>query len=288
MAVRKTSFITILVLFLSAGMLSVISEKYLLPLSYIASVSASSLYAEPNRTPDETNVTPLYGFRVVNVYPHDPDAFTQGFIFHNGSIYEGTGLHGHSTLRKVELKTGKVLKSHPLQAEYFGEGITICRNRLIQLTWQSHTGFIYDPHSFRILGTFPYPTEGWGITCDGNNLIMSDGTATIRFHNPRTFKVVRQIEVRDRGKAVPHINELEYIKGEIYANIWDTGYIARISPQTGKVLGWIDLRGLYQFVRKGGKADILNGIAYDAKNDRLFVTGKFWPNIFEIRLEALK
>ena len=285
---RKTSFIAIVALFLSAAMFSVISEKYPLPLSYITAMSVSSLYAEQNPTLDDAKVTPLYGFRVVNVYPHDPDAFTQGLVFHNGHMYEGTGLNGHSTLRKVELKTGKVLKNRHLQAEYFGEGITICRNRLIQLTWRSHTGFIYDTQSFRLLGKFSYPTEGWGITCDGNNLIMSDGTAILRFLDPWKFTVVKQIEVMDRGVAVPHINELEYIRGEIYANIWDTEYIARISPQTGEMLGWIDLRGLYQFVRKDGKSDVLNGIAYDAQNDRLFVTGKFWPKIFEIRVEALK
>jgi glutaminyl-peptide cyclotransferase len=285
MIVRKAVFIIIIVLFLTVGGFSFIAEKLPPFVGDVTSGITRSLYAEPNLTPNDTTGTPLYGFRVVNTYPHDPEAFTQGLIFHKGHLYEGTGLHGHSTLRKVELKTGRILQTHSLPAEYFGEGITICRNRLIQLTWQSQTGFIYDPQSFRLLGTFSYQTEGWGITCDGNSLIMSDGTATLRFLDPRTFKVVKQIEVRDHGKAVPHINELEYIKGEIYANIWDTAYIARISPRTGQVLGWIDLRGLYQFVRKG---DVLNGIAYDAKNDRLYVTGKYWPKLFEIRVEALK
>jgi glutamine cyclotransferase len=285
MAVRKTVFIIIVALFLTTGMISFIAEKLPPSVGDVTSGSTRFLYAEPNHTPNDTTGTPIYTFRVVNTYPHDPEAFTQGLIFHKGHLYEGTGLHGHSTLRKVELKTGRILQTHSLPAEYFGEGITVCRNRLIQLTWQSQTGFIYDPQSFRLLGTFSYLTEGWGITCDGNNLIMSDGTATLRFLDPRTFKVVKHIEVRDRGKAVSHINELEYIKGEIYANIWDTAYIARISPKTGQVLGWIDLRGLYQFVRKG---DVLNGIAYDAKNDRLYVTGKYWPKLFEIRLEAPK
>jgi len=288
MAVRKTIFIIMAVLLFSSGMLSVISEKFPLSMGHIPSVNASSPYEDPNFMPVDTKGTPMYGFRVIHIYPHDPDAFTQGLTFYNGHIYEGTGLYGHSTLRKVELKTGRILKKHPMSSEYFGEGITICQNRLIQLTWQSHTGFIYDTQSFRLLGTFSYPTEGWGITCDGKNLIMSDGTSILRFLDPRKFTIVKKIKVRDRGKDVPHINELEYVKGEIYANIWDTGYIARISQQTGEVLGWIDFRGLYQFVSKGIKVDVMNGIAYDSKNDRLFVTGKLWPNIFEIRVETSK
>lgn len=267
-------------------MFPVISENFTLLMGDVPAGNASSPSTGPNFTSIDVKGTPVYGFRIVHIYPHDPEAFTQGLIFHNGHIFEGTGLYGYSTLRKVELKTGKVLKKYRLPSRYFGEGITICRNRLIQLTWQSHVGFIYDAQSFRLLGTFTYPTEGWGITCDGKNLIMSDGTAALRFLDPRKFTVVREIEVRDHRKAVLHINELEYIKGEIYANIWDSGYIARISPQTGEVLGWIDLRGLYQCVRKDGKADVLNGIAYDAENDRLFVTGKLWPRLFEIRIEA--
>jgi glutamine cyclotransferase len=225
---------------------------------------------------------------VVNVYPHDPEAYTQGLVFHKGFFYEGTGLRGHSSIRKVELKTGKILKNYRLPPEYFGEGIAIFDNMLIQLTWQSHTGFIYDLQSFRLLGTFSYPTEGWGITYDGKHFIMSNGTEILRFLDPRTYKIIKQIEVRDRGNAVQNINELEYIKGEIYANVWGTAYIVRISPRTGQVLGWVDLRSLYQYVGAGGKKDVLNGIAYDAKGNRLFVTGKYWPNIFEVRLEASK
>jgi glutamine cyclotransferase len=282
--VKKIIFIVIAALLFTSGILSVISEKLLQPVGGIPSGNASSPSSGPNFTPVDVKGTPVYGFRIVNIYPHDPDAFTQGIIFHNGHIFEGTGRYGYSTLRKVELKTGKVLKKYRLPSRYFGEGITICRNRLIQLTWESHAGFIYDTQSFHLLGTFTYPTEGWGITCDGKNLIMSDGIAVLRFLDPRKFTVVRQIEVRDHRKVVPRINELEYIKGEIYANIWNSGYIAKISPQTGEVLGWIDLRGLYQFVRKDGKVDVLNGIAYDAENDRLFVTGKLWPKLFEIRV----
>lgn len=285
MASNGIFFIVLSALFLVQGISSLVCGQS--PLLN-TSGTASPLYGKQDLASNKKTVTPVYGFRIINIYPHDPDAFTQGLTFYQGDIYEGTGLYGNSSLRKIELATGKILKVHHLPAKYFGEGITICRNKVIQLTWKSKIGFVYDLQTFRLLRTFSYPTEGWGITCDENNLIMSDGTATLRFLNPRTFKIVRQIEVRDRGKAVPHINELEFVRGEVYANIWDTGYIARVSPQTGKILGWIDLRGLYQLVPKGGKADVLNGIAYDAKNDRLLVTGKFWPHIFEIRLEKLQ
>ena len=285
---RKFFFIIIVALFHTSGALSLVSEEYLLSIGQAFWGNVPSLYAEPNLAPIDTTGATIHGFRIINTYPHDPEAFTQGLVFHKGYLYEGTGLHGHSTLRKVELRTGRLLKSHRLPIEFFGEGITIWQNKLIQLTWQSHTGFIYDHQSFRLMGTFSYPTEGWGITCDGNNLIMSNGTAILRFIDPRKFTVVKQIEVKDRGRPVPYLNELEYIKGEIFANVWDTGYIARISPQTGRVLGWIDLRGLYRLVDDGKRADVLNGIAYDTKNNRLFVTGKFWPKLFEIRLEAQK
>jgi glutamine cyclotransferase len=273
-------------LFHASGTLSLVFWESLLSIGQASWGNVPSLYAEPNLAPIDTTGPTIHGFRIVNTYPHDPEAFTQGLVFHKGYLYEGTGLHGHSTLRKVELKTGRIVKSHRLPVEYFGEGITIWQNKLIQLTWQSHTGFIYDLQSFRLLRTFSYPTEGWGITCDGNNLIMSDGTAILRFLDPRKFTVVKQIEVKDRGRPVPYLNELEYIKGEIFANIWDTGYIARISPQTGRVLGWIDLRGLYRLVDNGKRVDVLNGIAYDTKNNRLFVTGKFWPKLFELRLDS--
>jgi glutamine cyclotransferase len=282
---RKPILTAIIVLILSAGMLFLAFGK--LPL-LITPGNASSLSADLNLAPIDTTGTTIHVIRVVNVYPHDPEAYTQGLVYHGGFLYEGTGLQGHSTIRKVELKTGKVQKSHHLAAKYFGEGITICKNKLIQLTWQSNTGFIYDLQTFRLLGTFSYQTEGWGITFDGKHLIMSDGTAALRFLDPRTFKIMKQIEVLDRGNILPNINELEYIKGEIYANVWGTGYIVRISPRTGQVLGWIDLRVLYSLVGNSRKIDVLNGIAYDAQGDRLFVTGKYWPNIFEIRLEASK
>jgi glutamine cyclotransferase len=285
---RKPIFTVFIVLFLSAGVLFFVSGRFPLLIGRVTPGHATFLDTGLNLMHIDTTGITLHSIQVVNVYPHDPEAYTQGLVFHEGFFYEGTGLRGHSTIRKVELKTGKILKSYRLPPEYFGEGIAIFGNKLIQLTWQSHTGFIYDLQSFRLLGTFSYPTEGWGITCDGKHLIMSDGTAVLRFLEPQTYKIVKQIEVRDRGNIVPNINELEYIRGEIYANVWGTAYIVRISPRTGQVLGWIDLRGLYQYVSAGGKEDVLNGIAYDAKGNRLFVTGKYWPSIFEIRLEASK
>jgi glutamine cyclotransferase len=285
---RKTSFIVIVIFFLVSGTIFLVCEKLPLPTGCTSPGYASSLDTGTNRAPIDASGTTLQSIRVINIYPHDPGAFTQGLVFHKGYIYEGTGLPGQSSIRKVELKTGRVLKSRSLPVEHFGEGITVCRNRLIQLTWQSHTGFVYELQSFRLLQTFSYPTEGWGITFDGNYLIMSDGTDILRFLDTRTYKMVKQIKVRDRGNVLPNINELEFIKGEIYANVWGTDYIVRISPRTGQVLGWIDLRDLYLYVGTAIKIDVLNGIAYDAKGDRLFVTGKYWPNLFEIRLESPK
>jgi glutaminyl-peptide cyclotransferase len=286
--VRKPLFIVICTFILASGAIFVVCENLPLPISRTSPGYASSLDTSLNLAPIDTPGTTLHNVRVVNVYPHDPAAFTQGLTFHNGYLYEGTGIPGQSSIRKVELKTGRVLKSQSLAAEYFGEGIAICRNRLIQLTWQSHIGFVYDLQSFHLLQTFSYPWEGWGITYDGNYLITSDGTAVLRFLDARTYKMVKQIEVRDRGNIVPNINELEFIKGEIYANVWGTGYIVRISRHTGQVLGWIDLRDLYRYIGMGRNIDVLNGIAYDEKGDRLFVTGKYWPNLFEIRLKSPK
>ncbi len=227
---------------------------------------------------------PFYGYTVINIYPHDRNAFTQGLVFENGSLYEGTGLRGHSTLRRVELETGNILKSRQIADQFFGEGITIYENKIIQLTWQSNTGFVYDKESFELLQEFNYPTEGWGITYDGKRLIMSDGTSTLYFLDPETFNEIGRITVSDNDGPVSRLNELEYVQGEIYANVWLTDYIARISPTTGHVIGWIDLKGLMSPEDKGEVVDVLNGIAYDAQNERLFVTGKLWPKVFEIVL----
>jgi len=235
-------------------------------------------------SPSESSSTPVFTYKIINTYPHDHQAFTQGLVFNEGLMYEGTGLKGRSTLRSIKLETGEVLKIRKLLEEFFGEGITVYGDKIIQLTWQSHIGFIYHKDSFKLLKTFQYPTEGWGITHDGKQLIMSDGSANLYFLNPETFKETRRIEVRDRNNLVARLNELEYINGEIFANVWMTNRIARIDPQTGRVTGWINLDGLSPFKRRDERTKVLNGIAYDAKNDRLFVTGKLWPNLFEIKL----
>ena len=226
----------------------------------------------------------VYGYKIVRVFPHDPKAYTQGLFFHKGFLYEGTGLEGKSSLRKIDLKTGKIIKLHRLPNSWFGEGITLWDDQLFQLTWKNRTGLVYDAHSFRLLKTFPYPTEGWGLTQDGRQLIMSDGTERLYFLDPRTLKEIKRIRVLDRGFPITLLNELEYIRGEIWANVYQTDWIVRISPDTGQVTGWIDLRGLLPEADRKKGAEVLNGIAYDAKKDRLFVTGKFWPKLFEIKL----
>lgn len=224
----------------------------------------------------------MAGYRVVKVYPHDPTAFTQGLVYLDGFLYEGTGLAGQSTLRKVRLENGEVVQQHRLDAQYFGEGIAVWGNTIAQLTWQSEIGFLYDRATFKPLKTFSYRGEGWGLTHDGRRLIMSDGTDTLRFLDPGTLKETGRLPVRDGTRPVPDLNELEIVRGEIYANVWNSERIARISPRTGQVLGWIDLTGLLSPAERVG-VDVLNGIAYDAAGDRLFVTGKLWPKLFEIR-----
>jgi glutaminyl-peptide cyclotransferase len=224
-----------------------------------------------------------YSYKIVNTYPHDPNAFTQGLLWQNGFLYEGTGLEGHSSLRKVDLKTGKILQNYNLPARYFGEGITIFNDVIVQLTYKSQIGFVYDKQTFKLLNQFSYPTEGWGLTSNGKQLIASDGTNTLYYLDPKTFKILSHTNVTDNGRPVFLINELEYIRGSIYANIWQSNEIVIISPDSGKVIGRIDLSGLLSSQQRE-KADVLNGIAYDAENKRLFITGKFWPNLFEINL----
>lgn len=227
---------------------------------------------------------PVYSYSIVNTYPHDRDAFTQGLVFEDGVLYEGTGLLGQSTLRSVELETGDILQILELSAEFFGEGITVYGDRIIQLTWQSNVGFVYDKNSFELLQEFNYSTEGWGITHDGERLIMSDGTSELHFLDPQTFEEIGQLAVFDDDGPVTRLNELEYIQGEIYANVWQTDQIARIASETGRVVGWVDLEGLLTAEDRSEPVDVLNGIAYDADTDRLFVTGKLWPKLFEIEL----
>jgi glutaminyl-peptide cyclotransferase len=228
--------------------------------------------------------TPVFGYKIIKVFPHDPEAFTQGLVFHQGVLYEGTGLLGESSLRKVDLETGHTLKRIQLPDQYFGEGITIWQDKIIQLTWRSGIGLVYDRKTFRLLRKFNFYSEGWGITQDGKHLIMSDGTSFLYFWDPHSFKEVKRIQVHDRGIPITLLNELEYIKGEVFANVFLTDRIVRISPETGQVTGWIDLRGLLPAKDRLQKVDVLNGIAYDARKDRILVTGKYWPDLFEIRL----
>lgn len=227
----------------------------------------------------------VYRYEVVHVYPHDAKAFTQGLIYIDGHLYESTGLNGKSSLRMVELTTGRVLQEHAVPTEYFGEGLTDWGSNLIQLTWKAHKGFVYDQFSFSLVRTFAYEGEGWGITHDATQLIMSDGTAYLRFLDPKTFHETRRVKVTDKnGRGVESLNELEFIHGEIWANIWQEDRIARISARTGKVLGWINLSGIINKEELQGAGAVLNGIAYDAAEDRIFVTGKLWPKLFEIRV----
>lgn len=232
---------------------------------------------------DSSGATPVCDYTVVQTYPHDEQAFTQGLVYEADGFYEGTGLNGRSWLRRVRLETGAVERQHDLAAEYFGEGITVFGDRIFQLTWREHTGFVYDKASFTPLKTFTYPTEGWGLTHDGTHLIMSDGTATLYFLDPETLTATGQVEVRDGETPVTLLNELEYIHGFVYANVWQTDRLAKVDPQTGRVVAWIDLTGLLSPAERE-MTDVLNGIAYDAQNDRLFVTGKLWPKLFEIDL----
>jgi glutaminyl-peptide cyclotransferase len=244
-------------------------------LALIALVSSASIHA----------ATPVYGYRVVHVYPHDTSAYTEGLFYKDGYLYESTGEAGESTVRKVELETGKVLQRHDVPDAYFGEGIVDWNHELIQLTWKSELGFVYDLGTFRQQRTFRYPGEGWALTRDSKHLYMSDGSPVLRVLDPNTLTATGSIMVTDNGEPVTNLNELEWVKGEIYANVWMTNRIARIDPTTGHVTGWIDLSGLLDVSRLPDPGnDVLNGIAYDEQHDRLFVTGKRWPKLFEITL----
>jgi glutaminyl-peptide cyclotransferase len=226
---------------------------------------------------------PLDGYEIVRVYPHDPKAFTQGLQYVDGALYEGTGQIGQSSIRKVELTTGKVLQLRDVPAPHFGEGITVWKNDLIELTWQTHVAFVYDRATFQPKKQFAYAGEGWGLTQDATGLIMSDGSDELRVLDPATFAEKRRIKVTAAGAPLRNLNELEYVKGEIFANVWQTDYVARVAPDSGKVSAYIDLRGLLTPAERRN-TDVLNGIAYDAEHDRLFVTGKWWPKLFEIKV----
>jgi len=226
---------------------------------------------------------PEYTYQVVHTFPHDRHAYTQGLVYQDGVLYEGTGLEGESSIRKVKLETGEVLQKRDVPWPHFGEGIVIWKDRLLELTWQGQSGFIYDPATFTPKGEFQYAGEGWGLTHDGKRIIMSDGTSEIRFWDPETLKETGRITIRSEGQPVVKLNELEWVKGEIYANVWETDRIVRVNPANGNVVGWIDLTGIMT-PRETDPGNVLNGIAYDAKGDRLFVTGKRWPKLFEIKL----
>ena len=229
-------------------------------------------------------VTPIYDYRIVRIYPHDRHAFTQGLLYLDGVLYESTGLNGASSVRRVELSSGRVLQRNDLDGKYFGEGLAAWGPNLIQLTLHSNLGFVYDRATLRRRQTFQYGGEGWGLTQDGQRLIMSDGSSVLRFLNPWTLQEAGQLPVRDGATAVTQLNELEYVRGEIFANVWQTDRIARIAPDSGRVTGWVDLTGLLAPADRGPPGSVLNGIAYDADNDRLFVTGKRWPRLFQIEL----
>ena len=233
---------------------------------------------------------PVYGFVVKNSYPHDPKAFTQGLFFRDGHLYETTGLTGRSTLRKVDLKTGKVLQKTDLPPDVFGEGSTAFGDRILGLTWQSKTGYVFDAKTFTMKGRFQYEGEGWGLASDARAIYMSDGSAQIRVLDPATLKEVRRVTVTAEGKPIDALNELEVVDGELYANVWGTDVIARIDPASGKVIGWIDLTNLLPREKRGTSSvdAVLNGIAWDAKGKRLFVTGKLWPKVYEIELVPQK
>jgi glutamine cyclotransferase len=224
---------------------------------------------------------PVATVRVVNTFPHDPDAFTQGLVVQGGELYEGTGRNGQSSLRRVALETGEVLQRRNLGALYFGEGITIMNEKVYQLTWQSQLGFVYDRANFELKKTFFLPGEGWGITHDGTHLIVSDGTAQLRFLDPETQQEVKRITVTEDGLPLNRLNELEYVNGEVWANVWYTDFIVRIDPATGQLKGKVDLAGLHQ---TRGADDVLNGIAWDAAAERLFVTGKLWSAVYEVEV----
>ncbi len=252
---------------------------------------AASIAIFNNSQTQKPNSPVLYISHVVKTYPHDTGAFTEGLVFDNGVLYESTGGYGAmfgfsssdvSSLRQVDLETGNVTKKILLLADYFGEGLTVVNDSLIQLTWQNGIGFVYNKETFALEGNFSYNTEGWGLTYNGSELIMSDGTSNIYFLDPVTFQKTGQVSVHDGNSSITNINELEYINGDVYANIWLTQKIAIINPQTGTVKGWIDLTGLYQ---SNNQDSVLNGIAYDSHTNRLFVTGKNWPNLYQITIK---
>lgn len=256
----------------------IVANRILLALLFVLTPSLFAQTRSSAKHPSE------YTFEVVQSFPHDPEAFTQGLVYHAGLLYEGTGLEGRSSLRKVRLETGEVIQKVDLDPQYFGEGIAIVQNKIVQLTWKSQIGFVYDLATFQRLRDFSYTGEGWGLAANGADLYLSDGSPDIRILDSSTFRERRRLHVHDGPNPIDQLNELEFVEGQIFANIWQTDRIARISPQTGEVVGWIDLSGLLSPMYKLSSGGVLNGIAYDSTKKRLFVTGKLWPRLFEIRL----
>jgi glutamine cyclotransferase len=248
-------------------------------------VFTSTQFRVVSRLPPPGSTVPIAGYSVSNVFPHDRQAFTQGLEYRDGFLFESTGLTGRSTVRKVELRTGRILQQVSLAREHFGEGLTLWGSTILQLTWQTNIGVVYDRDTFRRLRTFAYAGEGWGLTHSPSQIVMSDGTAFLRFLDPTSLKEIKRIRVIDAGFPIERLNELEWINGEIYANVWQTDLIVRISPDTGRVLRWVNLAGLLPESERRRGADVLNGIAYDTDGRRLFVTGKLWPSVFEIMLQ---
>jgi glutaminyl-peptide cyclotransferase len=254
--------------------------------------TSSTSLVSPRPTPPfasaDSNAIPTYAYQIVHVYPHDTRAFTEGLAYDSGFIYESTGRNGDSSLRQVELETGQVLQQYQLKDQYFGEGLAVYQDKLIQLTWKTHVGFVYNKDKFNLLNTFTYSTEGWGLSFDGQHLIMSDGTSELYLLNPDTQQLDGSVKVLDDKLPVSNINELEYVEGMLYANIWQSNKIAIIDSRKGALSAWIDLTGILQTQNYLGQADVLNGIAYDPQNKRLFVTGKLWPYLFEIQIQEIK
>ncbi len=248
-------------------------------------VAALTWMAQPGRLAAADGDIPTLTYALVKAWPHDRGAFTEGLVYLDGELVESTGLNGQSTLRKVDLETGRVLQEVKLDDQYFGEGIAVLGGKIFQLTWTSHHGFIYDASTLRLEGGFAFTGEGWGLTTDGTSLIMTDGTSRIRFIDPRTFQVTRTIDVLAHGRPVERLNELEYVNGELYANVWQTEFVLQIDPGTGRILGSIDFVGLLPQADRARDTDVMNGIAYDAKDDRLFVTGKNWPWLYEVKVK---
>ena len=254
-------------------------------LSTFLCAAALTLSTSASLAAANTSSIPVYDFTVVRSFPHDPTAFTEGLLYQDGFLYESTGLNGHSSIRKVKLETGQVLQTKDIPPQYFGEGLTVWKDTLVGLTWQTQTGFVFDLATFEMRSQFAYPGEGWGLTQNGKELIMSDGTATLRFLDPKTFLEVRRVKVTADGIPVDQVNELEVVGDEIFANLWHTNTIARIDPANGKITGWIDLGKLFPGAGKGLNGEnVMNGIAWDADKKRLFVTGKLWPKLYEIKL----